>query len=162
MPAPPRPPPAPEPRPAPDLWAYVAPGCAAASVGTMAAILASLRQINPRLELRWDLLSLGAGLAGAGSAWALGRGLWRLGRQPLSARERVRLGRQVVAGLAGLGVVVFLCFAVAAGGVPGERRRDMIAGAILALVVLGMVGWTIWSLARFFGSPDPADDGSEK
>lgn len=146
-------------RPAPDLWAFIAPACAAASVGTLAAILASLRQINPDLVLRWDLLSLGAGLAGAGSAWALGRGLWRLGRQQLAGDPARRLGRQVVGGLSGLGAVVLLCFAVAAGGLPDARRRDMIAGAILALLVLGLVGWTLWRLARIFGSPDDPAPG---
>jgi hypothetical protein len=146
------------PPPTPDLWAVVAPASAAASVGTLAGILASLRQINPDLQFRWDMLSLGAGLAGAASAWALGRGLWRLGRHQLPPVVAARLGRQVVGGFIGLGVVVFLCFAVAAGGLPDQRRREMIAGAVLALLVLGAVGWTLLRLARLFGSPDePAD-----
>lgn len=147
--------PPPEP---PDLWAVVAPLCAAASVGTLAAILASLREINPDLRFRWDLLSLGAGMAGAGSAWALARGLWRLGRSRLPAEASSRLARQVVLGFLGLAAVVFLCFAVAAGGLPDGRRREMIAGGLLALLVLGFVGWTLWRLACLFGSPDEAED----
>lgn len=146
------------PRQIPDLWAVIAPACAAASVGGLAAILAAIRQINPELHLRWDLLSFGAGLVGAASAWALGRGLWRLGRNTVTGDEQIRLRRQVVGGLAGLGLIVLLCFAMAAGGLPDARRREMVAGALLALLVIAAVGWTIWRLAVLFGESEAGEE----
>lgn len=139
------------PQQTPDLWAVVAPACAAASVGTLAAMLGAVRQINPELLFRWDLLSAGAGVFGAVSAWLIGRSFWRLGRDELTGLERNRLRWQALGGLAGLGLLVLIGFAIAAGGLPDERRRDMIAGGIMAAGVIGAVGWTLWRLARLFG-----------
>ncbi len=162
------PPSAPVPAPAvatpqqtPDLWAVVAPACAAASVGTLAAMLGAVRQINPELLFRWDLLSAGAGVFGAVSAWSIGRGFWRLGRDELTGRERSRLRWQALGGLAGLGLLVLISFAIAAGGLPDERRRDMIAGGIMAAGVIGAVGWTVWRLARLFGGSSEAGESEE-
>lgn len=134
----------------PDLWAWIAPLCAALSVGTVAAMLAAVRQINPELQVRWDLPSVGVGLVAAAAAWWIGRGFWRLGRDELTGAERRRIRRRVLGGLAGLGAVVLLDFAVAAGGLPDERRRDMVVGGFLAVAVIGVVGWTLWRLARLF------------
>ena len=149
------------PQKSPDLWAVVAPACAAASVGTLAAMLGAVRQINPELHFRWDLLSAGAGLFGAASAWAIGRGFWRLGRDELSGRDRRRLRWQALGGLAGLGLLVLIGFALAAGGLPDGRRRDMIAGGIMAAGVIGAVGWTLWRLARLFGGTGDNQESEE-
>ncbi len=140
----------------PDLWAVVAPLCAAASVGTLAAILVALRQIHPVLRLEFDLLSLSAGLVTAAVGWALGRGLWRLGRTSpgVGVVEHRRLQRRVVLGLATLGLLIAVGFVVAAMGIPDSRRRDMMAGGTLAILVLSGVGWILWKLAGLFGRPD--------
>ncbi|MGE4180771.1 MAG: hypothetical protein AB7J34_13190 [Limisphaerales bacterium] len=140
----------------PDLWVVVAPLCAAASVGTLAAILVAIRQIHPVLRIDFDLLSLAAGLVTAVVGWALGRGLWRLGRTfPESAEsERRKLRRRVVWGLAGLGLLIVVGFMVAAMGIPDSRRRDMLAGGALAVLVIGAIGWILWKLARLFGPVD--------
>ncbi len=147
--------------PDPDLWEIVAPLCAAASVGTLAAILVALRQIHPTLRLEFDLLSISAGLVTAVAGWALGRGLWRLGRGTPGAEEtdRHRLRRRVVWGLAGLGALILIGFLVAAMGIPDSKRRDMVAGGALALLVLGGIGWILWKLARLFGPPDEPEGG---
>jgi len=143
----------------PDLWAVVAPLCAAASVGTLAAILVALRQIHPVLRLDFDLLSLSAGATTAGVGWALGRGLWRLARAttPGSVEHR-NLRRRVVLGLAMLGMLILAGFIVAAMGIPESRRRDMVAGGTLAIVVVSGVGWILWKLAKLLGRPDEPED----
>jgi hypothetical protein len=63
--------------------------------------------------------------------------------------------------LAGLGLLVLISFAIAAGGLPDERRRDMIAGGIMAAGVIGAVGWTVWRLARLFGGSSEAGESEE-
>jgi len=146
--------------PHPDLWAIIAPVCAAASVGTLAGILVAVRQINPVLRLEFDLLSWSAGLATGFAGWWLGRGLWRLGRSAEGGEEARRVLRgRVVWGLGFLGFLIVLGFVVATVGIPDSRRRDMVAGGLLALVVLGCVGWIISRLARLFGQPDEPEEG---
>ena len=148
----------PQPRPSPDLWAFVAPACAAASVGALAATLASVRQINPDLRLRWDLLGAGAGLAGAASAWVLSRAFWRLGRETVVGAAHRALRLRVFLGLAAIGALLSLTFGIAVAGLPESRRQDMVVGGVVAVAVLGGVGWTIHRLARIFGGPDdPAE-----
>ncbi len=143
----------------PDLWAVVAPLCAAMSVGTLASILVALRQIHPVLRLEFDLLSLSAGLVTAVVGWALGRGLWRLGRATApDAVELRNLRRRVVLGLSVLGLLILAGFVLAATGIPDSRRRDMVAGGTLAVLVLSGVGWVLWLLAKLFGQPDEPED----
>ena len=144
----------------PDLWAFVAPACAALSLGTLTTILVAVRQINPVLRLDFDLLAYAAGLVTGVAGWWLGRGLWRLGRSDVaseSARRDLRF--RVVGGLAVLGVLTVAGFVVAAAGIPDTRRRDMIAGGVLAIVVLSAVGWILARLARLFGRPDDPEGG---
>lgn len=146
----------------PDLWAVVAPVCASASVGTLAAILVAVRQLHPAVRLEFDLLSLAAGLVTAVVGWALGRGLWRLGRTPKAGMEHAeqrRLRRRVVVGLSVLGLLIVAGFVVASMGIPESRRRDMVAGGVLALVVMSAVGGILWGLARLFGRPDDPEGG---
>ncbi len=142
-------------RPGPDLWALVAPLSAAASIGSLAAILGSFRQLNPVVVQRVDTLTLLAGLAGAVTGWFLGRGLARLGRDGSgTGTEAKRLRRRVVAGLLVLGVAVLAAFVLAVVGLPDSRRGDMIEGALLAVLVLSAGGFGLRQLSRIFGRPD--------
>jgi len=146
----------------PDLWAVIAPVCASASVGTLASILVAVRQIHPVVRLEFDMLSVSAGLVTAGVGWALGRGLWRLGRaQPegVLPSDQRRLQRRVVLGLGTLGLLIVVGFVVASMGIPESRRRDMVAGGILAILVLSVVGGVLMGLARLFGRPDDPEGG---
>ena len=146
------------PRSSPDLWAFVAPACAAVSVGALAATLASVRQINPDLRFRWDLLGAGAGLAGAASAWVLSRAFWRLGRETVVGTAQRALRMRVIGGLAAIAALLVSAFGIAVAGLPESQRQDMAVGGVLAVAVLGSVGWTIYRLARIFGGPDdPAE-----
>lgn len=138
----------------PDLWAVVAPLAAAISVGTVAAILAAIRQINPELRFSYDLWSGLGGLAGGVAGWTVGRGLWRLGRDRPGTLAPATVRRRVIAGLAGLGLAVVGGFLAASTGLPDSRRRDMILGSLMAVAVLGGVGWVLYRLARIFGGPD--------
>ena len=139
----------------PYLWAVVAPLLAAASVGSLAAILGSFRQLNPVVVQRTDGLTLICGVAGGVAGWLLGRGLGRLGQgTPSVGPGSAGLRRRVVAGLLLLGMTVIAGFAVATVGLPDSRRGDMIVGALLALLVLSAGGIGLWRLSRIFGRPD--------
>jgi hypothetical protein len=145
----------------PDLWERVAPGSAATSVGAMAALLGSIRQINPVLIQEWDAITLGLGVAGGLAGWWLGRGLGRLGRGGHGAGAAAeRLRRRVVAGLALLGGALLAGFALAVFGLPASRRWDMVGGALLAVLVLSLGGLGLWRLSRVFGRPDDPGEGT--
>jgi hypothetical protein len=146
----------------PDLWAVVAPACAAASVGVLAGLLGAVRQINPELILRYDgwagLCAVTAGWAG----WRVARGLWRLSRwgrhtEDGSLAMRARVRRQVMVGWMAMGGATLLGFGVAVLGLPDSRRSDMVWGGLFAVAVLGAVGWLVYRLARLFGDPDSPD-----
>lgn len=139
------------PVPSPDLWEVVAPASAAASVGAMAAVLGSIRQLNPVLVQRLDFITVLLGIGGALAGWWLGRALARLGRGAAGADS---LRRRVVRGLALLGVALLAGFALAVVGLPASRRWDMIGGALMAVLVLSAGGWGLWRLSRIFGRPD--------
>lgn len=143
----------------PDLWEVLAPLSAAASVGTLATILVALRQIHPEVRFEYDLLSFAAGAVGALAAWWMGRGLWRLGRSGVEGEDRRRLRLRVVWGFVILGILIMAGFAIAASGIPDGRRRDMVAGGLIAMLVLTAVGWLVWRLARLFGRPDDPAEG---
>lgn len=144
----------------PDLWEVLAPACAAISLGIMAWGLTAIRQINPRLEMRFDLLSLVCGLAAGAAGWRVGRSLWQLARPGVggAGADRGRAKRIVVLGLGTLGAVTVLGFVWAGAGLPDSRRRDVVAGSLLALMVLGAIAWVLLRLARLFGSPDEPED----
>ncbi len=144
----------------PDLWAVIAPLCAAASVGTLASILVAVRQINPVLRLEFDFLSLAAGVVAAGVGWVLGRGLWRLGRGSAGSGDQRVLRRWVVVGLSALGILTVLGFVVASSGIPDNRKGDVLAGAAMAILALSAIGWLVWRLAKIFGQPDDPEGGA--
>lgn len=146
----------------PDLWSVVAPVCSALSLGVLGGALGALRRINPDLVFRVDFLAVAVGLASAGVGWQVARGLWRLAQGDGNAEAGTnRTRRGVWLGLGALAFAVLTGFALATRNLPDSRRRDMIAGGILALLVIGAVAGLIRMLAGIFGSPDGPDEGSE-
>ena len=148
--------------PTPDLRSVAAPGCAAISVAALAGLLGSIRQLNPALVLRMDAITLGLALLGGLAGWRLGRELGRLGRGS-TGRQGVpgRDGRAVRLGFGLLGVALLAGFGVAVFGLPASRRWDMVGGALLAVLVLGLGGLGLWRLSRIFGRPDDPAEGAE-
>ena len=140
----------------PDLWSVIAPACSALSIGVLAGALGSLREINPDLVFRVDFLGIMLGGAGAATGWFVARGLWRLSHGLGDAAD-ARLRQRVVMGLVSLGLAVLVGFGMATVNLPDSRRRDMIAGGLLAVLVIGVVGGLIHLLARVFGRPDEPD-----
>ncbi len=137
----------------PDLWSVVAPLCSALSLGVLGGALGALRRINPELQFRVDFLALMVGAVAAAVGWRVARGFWQLSRggpEAPSARWR----RQVVLGLAFLALAVLAGFALATRNLPDSHRRDMIAGGVLAILVIGVVAGLIRLLAGVFGRPD--------
>jgi len=55
-------------------------------------------------------------------------------------------------------MLILAGFIVAAMGIPESRRRDMVAGGTLAIVVVSGVGWILWKLAKLLGRPDEPED----
>ncbi len=140
--------------PQPDLWAVVAPVCAAIALGSLAALLGSVRQVNPALVLHFGPVAWLSTAAGVAGGWWLARGVWRLARSSREGREDRGLRRQVTLGLWLMGAVLVAGFVLAVVRMPDTKRWDTFIGALLAVAVLGTIGWLLVKLRSVFGDPD--------
>lgn len=132
----------------------VAPVCAAIGLGTMAGVLGAVRQVNPTLELEFGVVAVLCAGAGMAAGWWLARSLWRLARGPSREAEAGQLRRRVLTTLAVLGGILVAGFILAMVRMPESRRWDTFVGTLLAVGVLGTIGWLLTKLRSVFGEPD--------
>jgi Na+/proline symporter len=121
----------------------------ALSIAAMAGFLASLKQVNPAIVLRFSAMSLVAFVAG-GVLTAL------FLRAVLRANKRRRVLLVLAAAVAS--VLGYFLFAIK--NTSRENRSDVTIGTLIALVVLSFVGLVLWRVVRFFES-DQAPDRDE-
>jgi H+/Cl- antiporter ClcA len=127
-------------------------------LGTMAAFLYSVKQVNP--VLRYEI-SGGTGVSFA-LAVALSWAFWRLvfGRQnDLNARVSTIRRRWLWL----LSLVLVLCtvapFVYALKGVGNDKAKDIAEGTAIALVALGGVGFLFWRVTRYLKADSERNSG---
>jgi hypothetical protein len=137
-------PPSPEPKSEHDflrLVQYSGAGC----LGLTAALLASLKSVNPTVRFEfsgWTVLAF-AGVAG-GAWYVAERVFFRAraeGRPPPVKRAAGFTLLLTVATLAG--------FALATRGASTERQHDMAVGTVWAVLALSIVGVAFWKVVQF-------------
>ncbi len=126
----------------------------AVSMGAVAGFLCSVKQVHPSLRFAFSMASVAGFVVAAAFAWVCvgiifraaglaerGNGAgWR--RQPV-VRWLIVFG--VVSAVATLGG-----FAYAMKDVAGEELRNVMEGTAMAVVALGIVGWMLRRVVRFF------------
>ena len=132
----------------------------ALSLGLMAALLFSVKQVTP--DLRCEL-SAGSGIAflvGATFSWLFWRVVFKVdkpGKRTGPGKRRVLFAALSVL----LSLATVAAFVFALKGVGNEKLREIIQGTLLAVFALAGVGFLLWRIARFLESDSKrADDGA--
>ena len=110
----------------------------ALSIAVMAGFLASLKQVNPAVQLRFSALSVVACIAG-GVLTVL------FLRVVLHGNKRHRALLVVIVAIAS--VLGYFLFGIK--NASPENRLDVTIGTALALAALSFVGWLLWCVVRF-------------
>lgn len=108
-------------------------------IAVMAGFLASIRQVNQAMHLRFSVWSVVGFLAGG----ALTASFLHF---VLGGNKRKRC--LLVVAVAIFAVLGYFAFGIK--NVLPENRRDVTIGTVAALAVLSFVGWLIWRVGRFF------------
>jgi Co/Zn/Cd efflux system component len=116
------------------------------SIAVMAGFLASLKQVNPAIQLRFSAVSVVAFIAG-GVLTAL------FLRVVLHASKRRRTF--LVLGAAIASVVGYFLIGIA--DTASENRSDVTIGTVIAVTVLSGVAFVLWRVGHYFESEQPED-----
>lgn len=120
------------------------------SIGIMAGFLASLKQVNPVIQIRFSLATVIAFVVG-GILTAL------FLRLVLRAEKRRRAILVVAAAI----VCVLGYFLIGIKDTSHENRSDVTIGTVAAVIVLSGVAFVLWRLGRFFESDVPPDQDNK-
>jgi hypothetical protein len=125
----------------PETWVRVAQVSSALGLGTMTALIYSLRSVNPQVVLEGSVGSLVAFAGGAALAWMFWESLLR----PAGSNTgRVTLSLAMAITLLTLGG-----FAFAMKDLKSTRFYEVVQGTLLAFALLSVLGFVLWKLIRF-------------
>lgn len=113
------------------------------SIAAMAAFLASLKQVNPVIEVRFTIGTVIAFVLGAVLTVFFLRTL-------MHGNKRWRALLVVAAAI----VSVLTYFLLSIKKTSQANRSDVIIGTICAVAVLSFVAWLLWSLSRYLERDD--------
>ena len=116
------------------------------SIAVITGFLASLKQVNPAIQLRFSVVSVVAFIAG-GVLTAL------FLRVVLHTNKRRRTF--LVLGAAIASVVGYFLIGIA--DTASENRSDVTIGTITAVVVLSFVAFVLWRVGHYFEAEQPED-----
>lgn len=119
------------------------------SIAAMAGLLASLKQVNPDIEMRFTIGSAIAFVAGGVFTALFIRAL-------LHGNKKRRAGLVVVAAI----LSVLSYFLVSINKTAQANRSDVTVGTICAIGALSIVAWVLWSLSRFLERDDAQNRGN--
>jgi Na+/proline symporter len=121
------------------------------SIAVLAALLASLKQVNPSIVLRFSVATVVAFVGGAV--------LTPLFLRVVMHGSKKRRALLVIAA-AIVSVLTYFLFGIE--NTSQENRTDVTIGTAIAVTVLSFVAWVLWRLAQYFNSDQPNDDGPPK
>jgi Na+/proline symporter len=121
------------------------------SIGIIAAFLASLKQVNPSMVLRFSAETVIA-FIGGGILTAL------FLRVVLRSNKKRRA--LLVVGAAIVSVLVYFLFGIS--NTSQENRTDVTIGTAIAVTVLSFVAWLLWRMARFLEADQKNRDEAER
>ena len=116
------------------------------SIGVMAGFLASLKQVNPAIQIRFSAATVIAFVTG-GILTAL------FLRAVLRAEKRRRAVLVVAAAIA----CMLGYFLIGIKDTSHENRSDVTIGTIAAVIVLSGVAFVLWRVGKFFEADQPDD-----
>jgi hypothetical protein len=111
----------------------------ALSIAVTAGFLASLKQLNPSIQIQLSALSVIAFIAGGAVTLLFFRAI--LGGN--KRRRMLLIGGVAIATLLGF-------FILGIKNASPENRGDVVIGTLAAVSVLSCVAWLLWRVTRFF------------
>ena len=121
------------------------------SIGVMAGFLASLKQVNPVIDIRFPLAPV--------VAFIIGTIVTALYLRVVLRAEKRRRAPLVVGAVI---VCVLGYFLIGIKDSSHENRSDVTIGTIAAVLVLSFVAFVLWRVALYFESDTPADQDHPK
>jgi Na+/proline symporter len=121
------------------------------SIGVLAAFLASLKQVNPSIVMRFSAETVVAFVGGAV--------LTALFLRVVLHGSKKRRAKLVVAA-AVVSVVLYFLFGIE--NTSRANRSDVMFGTAIAVTVLSFLAWVIWRLGRYFESDQQRNPDLER
>ncbi|HEY0457409.1 MAG TPA: hypothetical protein VGE41_13640 [Verrucomicrobiae bacterium] len=130
----------------------------ALSLALMTGFLVSIKHVNPSLEFQFNAWVVISFLISAAIAWLACHLFFRSITTDVPAesslnRKRLLL-RWVIIFCAGIFLETLLAVAHSLRGIPSEKLREVIEGALWAVLVLSLTAALFWRLTRFFGAEE--------
>jgi peptidoglycan/LPS O-acetylase OafA/YrhL len=123
----------------------------ALSIAVMAALLVSLKQVNPEIQVRFSAATVVAFVAGGIlTAFFL--------RFVLHPNGRKRAPLVIVAVI----ISVLVYFFIGIKDTASENRSDVMVGTIIAVTVLSGVALALWRVGHYFEAEQPEDTMPEE
>ncbi len=114
------------------------------SLGTLAAFLCSIREVNPHVRFGLSFLTVLAFILGAALSWAL----WRTVLDSGAQTRRNHVFFAFLSAIMVLGTVA--SYLIALASVPSRRLHEIMTGATAAVIVLTLLGILFWRVTRCF------------
>jgi|SRR5688572_22715091 len=131
----------------------------AVAFGLTGGVLAAVKNSGSGLILEFNFWVIPGVLLGAGVAWAYWHFiLTRVIDRPGGSKQRFALYTAL------LGLLGLLCFLYPIRYVTRGSMSDVLQGVFMAFVVVGVVAYLIWVVARLLNAPPPPprnEDGEE-
>ena len=129
----------------------------AVAFGLTGGVLAAVKNSGSGLVLEFNFWVLPAVLLGAGVAWAYWHFiLTRVIDRPGGNNKRFALYTAL------LGLLGLLCFLYPIRYVTRGSMSDVLQGVFMAFVVVGVVAYLIWVVARLLNAPPPPPSAEEE
>ena len=130
---------------------------AAFSVAILAAILASLKQINPSVEFKFSVLTVAAFLGSGGLVVKIFH--WGFGDHPSTSPGQQRTRAPI---WLALGAVVLCLIVVTLEYVPREGQGDFLIGETAAFAAIIFVAWWSWRIVRILEAQTDEEERREE
>ena len=122
-------------------------------MGLAAALLASVKQVNPTVQFRFSALTVAAFVVTGASSIAVFQMILRATDNPGGPASRSRRVLLILFAMAS-GAILLASLGVALKDVSPDGRTDFIIGALTAVAVIAGIGWFSWRIVRFLDSEE--------
>lgn len=115
-------------------------------IGALAAFVASVEQVSPRLKFGWNWMVPLTAVAAAVIAWLMWTAFLVPEPKPQgplrNRRSPLRIGTLIL-------LLTLLGFGYALRDLPGEKLIGVATGTLAAFLILGLMGCLFWQIVKF-------------
>jgi hypothetical protein len=131
---------------------WVVQAASAISLGTLAALLYSVRTVNPSIQFRFSFATIIAFALAAAASWAFWHVVFQLSTDEGDVKEARRRKRWLALLATFLAGALLAAFVYPLRGFSHERLSEVSVGALIAVGFLTVLGILFWRVVRFLES----------